>query len=157
LQEHRGLKEYSGAKKGRSIMKDDELVKAYLTALDAGDLKGMLALFAPDAVAHSPLYGSVPVPEFFKEMFAKSGNSKGTLLGTLGRGKTASGRPLLAFWFHFDWILASGVHAPFDAVDLCELNDEGLVVNLNIVYDTATVRPLLEKERVTMFSDGQKE
>lgn len=138
------------------MMKDDEFVKAYLAALDAGDLKGMLALFAPGATAHSPLYGSVPIPEFFKEMFAKSGSSKGILLGTLGRGKTVSGRPLLAFWFRFDWILASGVHAPFDAVDLCELDDEGRVVNLNIVYDTATVRPLLEKETVTMFSDQKK-
>jgi hypothetical protein len=86
-------------------------------------------------------------------MFAKSGNSKGTLLGVLGRGQTVGGRPLIAFWFRFDWILASGTHAPFDVVDLCELDDQGLIINLNIVYDTAVVRPLLEGESITMFSD----
>ncbi len=137
-------------------MTEKELADAYIAALDAGDLKGLLALFAPDATVYSPLYGSFPAPVFYKEMFAKSGNSKGTLLGVLGRGQTVGKRPLMAFWFRFDWILASGKHAPFDVVDLCELDDEGRIVKLNIVYDTATVRPLLEGETATMFSGGQK-
>jgi len=135
------------------MMDDRELVNAYIAALDAGDVNGLLALFAPGAMVHSPLYGSFAAPEFYREMFAKSGNSKGTLLGVLGRGQTVGGRPLIAFWFRFDWILASGTHAPFDVVDLCELDDQGLIINLNIVYDTATVRPALEGESVTMFSD----
>ena len=137
-------------------MNDKELVNAYVAALDAGDLDGLLALFAPGAVVHSPLYGSVPAPEFYKEMFAKSGNSKGTLLGVLGRGQTAEGRPLIAFWFRFDWVLASGTHAPLDVVDLCELDDQGRIANLNIVYDSATVRTFLEGETDTMFSDTGK-
>jgi len=137
-------------------MNDKELVNAYIAAIDAGDLDGLLALFAPGAMVHSPLYGSVVAPVFYKEMFAKSGNSKGTLLGVLGRGQTVAGRPLIAFWFRFDWVLASGTHAPFDVVDLCELDDQGRINNLNIVYDTATVRPLLEGETDTMFSDRQR-
>ncbi len=137
-------------------MTDKELATAYIAALDAGDLNGLLALFAPGAMVTSPLYGSHPAPAFYKEMFAKSGNSKGTLLGTLGRGQTVEGKALIAFWFRFDWILASGVHAPFDVVDLCEIDDNGLIANLNIVYDTADVRPLLEGETDTMFSDAQK-
>lgn len=138
------------------MMSNNEFAKAYIAALDAGDLNGLLALFAPGAMVHSPLYGSVVAPDFYKEMFAKSGNSKGTLLGVLGQGQTVAGRPLIAFWFRFDWILASGTHAPFDVVDLCELDDRGLVTNLNIVYDTADVRPFLAAETVTMFSDKQK-
>jgi hypothetical protein len=137
-------------------MTDKELANAYIAALDAGDLNGLLALFAPGAMVHSPLYGSYAAPVFYKEMFAKSGNSKGTLLGVLGRGETVAGRPLIAFWFRFDWILASGTHAPFDCVDLCELDDGNKIINLNIVYDTADVRPLLAGESDTMFSDTQK-
>ena len=106
-------------------MNDKELVNAYVAALDAGDLDGLLALFAPGAMVHSPLYGSVVAPEFYKEMFAKSGNSKGTLLGVLGRGQTVEGRPLIAFWFRFNWVLASGASVLFDVVDLCEARRPG--------------------------------
>jgi hypothetical protein len=138
------------------MINDKDSVNAYITAIDAGDLDGLLALFTPSAMVHSPLYSSVISPEFFQEMFAKSGNSKGNLLGVLGRGQTAAGRPLIAFWFRFDWVLASGTHAPFDVVDLCEIDDQGRITNLNIVYDTATVRPFLTGETDTMFSYRQK-
>jgi hypothetical protein len=139
-------------KKGRCTM-NHELVKAYTAALDAADLEGMLKLFAPGATVHSPLYGSVVATEFYKEMFAKSGGSKGELLGVLGKGESVSGRPLIAFWFRWDWVLASGTHAPLEIVDLCELDSEGRITRLNIIYDTATVRPLLEDEVDTMFGD----
>ncbi|WP_372505867.1 nuclear transport factor 2 family protein [Actinomadura madurae] len=36
------------------------LARAYLRALERGDLDEILALFHPDAVVHSPLYGRRP-------------------------------------------------------------------------------------------------
>jgi hypothetical protein len=48
---------------------------------------------------------------------------------------------MLAFWFHFDWRLPSGRQAPFDVVDLAELDDDGRISSLRIIYDTVEVRP----------------
>lgn len=45
------------------------LVTAYLNALGASDLDAMLALFADDAVVHSPLYGTLPAREFYPGLF----------------------------------------------------------------------------------------
>lgn len=118
----------------------DDLVARYLHALGSADLAGMLALFAPDAVVHSPLYGPLPASEFYPALFADTEAAELTLLGTM-RGESAAGRPLISFLFHFDWILPGGTPAPFDVVDVAELDDSGLIRSLRIVYDTVDVRP----------------
>lgn len=121
----------------------DELAGRYLAALSAGDLAGMLALFADDAVVHSPLYGVLPAREFYPLLFADTGSANLTLLGTM-RGRSASDAELLSFWFHFDWILPDGTAAPFHVVDVAELDDRGRISTLRIVYDTVGVRPAHE-------------
>jgi hypothetical protein len=41
--------------------------------------------------------------------------------------------------------LPSGEAAPFDVVDVAELDEDGLVTSLSIVYDTVDVRPAFER------------
>ena len=121
----------------------DALVDRYLRAVGEADLDGMLALFADDAIVHSPLYGDLPATEFYPALFADTGAADLTLLGTM-RGESVAGRTLVSFLFHFDWTLPDGTHAPFDVVDVAELDDSGRVSSLRIVYDTVAVRPAFE-------------
>lgn len=123
----------------------DDLVARYLAAVEAADVPGMLALFTPDAVVHSPLYGDVPAAEFYPQLFADTGAAELTLLGTM-TGESVAGRPLVSFLFHFDWTLPTGTRAPFDVVDVAELADDGRIASLRIVYDTVDVRPAFEKD-----------
>jgi ketosteroid isomerase-like protein len=123
----------------------DELVSRYLAALGTADLDAMLPLFAPDAVVLSPLYGRLPAAEFYPRLFADTASADLTLLGTM-RGTSVAGRQLVSFLFHFDWTLPGGTPAPFDVVDVAELDDAGRITSLRIVYDTVAVRPAFETD-----------
>lgn len=127
---------------------DHPIVAAYLRAVEEGDVAGMLALFADGAIVHSPLYGTLPAAEFYPALFADTGSASLTLLGTM-RGTSVEGRALLSFLFHFDWVLPNGTRAPFDVVDVAELDDDGLISSIRIVYDTVDVRPAFEADTGT--------
>jgi hypothetical protein len=40
-------------------------VSAYLSSLERADAEAVLALFAPGAMVHSPLYGPRPATKFY--------------------------------------------------------------------------------------------
>ena len=112
-----------------------ELIDEYLAALEVGDAERILALFAPDAVVHSPLYGSVPARQFYPALFADTAESTLTLRRVFRDEPEA-----VAFWFDYDWVLADGTPASFTVVDIAELTQDGLIASLYIVYDTSPVR-----------------
>jgi hypothetical protein len=114
------------------------LGQAYLAGLQAADLEAIVGLFTPDGVVDSPLYGRMPATDFYAALFADTSQSELTMLGVLD-GTTPDGAPLIALWFHFDWTLKSGEPAPFDAVDVLELDAAGKIISLHIIYDTARV------------------
>ncbi|MDH2425457.1 nuclear transport factor 2 family protein [Sphaerisporangium sp. TRM90804] len=126
-------------------MQPEELAEEYLTALGEGDLHRVMALFAPGAVVHSRLYGPTPAADFYPSMLAETGASHLTLRGVT-TGRSVAGTALVNVWFHYDWRLPSGRPAPFDVIDVMELDDEGLIVTLHLVYDTVNVRPVYEQE-----------
>jgi ketosteroid isomerase-like protein len=63
--------------------RDEEIVASYLAALERADLDGMLKLFTPDAVVHSPQYGQLPAAQFYPALLADTGQSRLTLKGIL--------------------------------------------------------------------------
>jgi hypothetical protein len=97
-----------------------ELIDDYLAALESGDAERVLALFAPDGIVHSPLYGAVPARQFYPTLFADTAESKLTL-----RRVFRDDREAVAFWFDFAWVLADGTPAPFTVVDIAELTEDG--------------------------------
>jgi hypothetical protein len=118
-------------------------VDTYLRALTEGDVTLVLSLFAPGGAVDSPLYGRLSAEEFYPMLFADTGSSELTLRAVM-EGVSATGAPTIAFWFHFGWILPDGTSAPFSVVDVIEIDDEGRIANLHIVYDTVDVRPAFE-------------
>jgi steroid delta-isomerase len=122
----------------------EALAREYVAALAAADLDRVLMLFAPAAVVQSPLYGRLAATDFYPRLLADSGQSRLTLLGTL-TGATVGGASLVGIWFRFEWVLASGREAPFEVVDLAEIDDEGRIERLHIIYDTVDVRPAFEQ------------
>jgi SnoaL-like domain len=71
-----------------------ELIDEYLAALEVGDAERVFALFAPDGIVHSPLYGSVPARQFYPTLFADTAEAKLTL-----RRVFRDDREAVAFWF----------------------------------------------------------
>ena len=130
------------------ISSPTDLVDDYLTALRAADLEAMVALFAEGAVVRSPLYGPMPAPEFYRALFADTSASTLTLRSVM-TGTDQDGAPTVAFWFRFDWLLASGAPAPFEVVDVATLTPQGTIAELRLIYDTVDVRPVFEAETGT--------
>lgn len=117
----------------------------YLGAMGALDHARVLALFAEDAVVHSPLYGETPAVEFYAKLFEDTAGADLTLLGTAD-GRTVRGAPLAIWYFRFDWTLRSGADViGADMVDLAELDGDGRIASLTIVYDTHDARPVFAK------------
>ena len=110
------------------------LAEDYLTALESGDPSRVLELFADDAVVHSPLYGDLPAQHFYPRLFADTRELKLKLRTVFHADRS------IAFWFDFDWTLSNGTPAPFRVVDIAELDDEGRIRELHIIYDTAVLR-----------------
>ena len=116
-------------------MQADELVDTYLRALETFDVDLAVSLFAPDGVVHSPLYGPMPATQFYPTLFADTGEARLTLRSVM-RGIDRAGTPTVSFWFRFDWRLPSGVTAPFDVVDVAQLDGAGLILNWNALVGT---------------------
>jgi ketosteroid isomerase-like protein len=125
------------------------IATAYLNALENEDVAAVLALFQPEAIVHSPLYGRVPARQFYPALFTDTGRARLHLYGV------AEGDHLAAIWFRFDWTLRSGRSAGFDCVDMLTLDRDGLISALHIIYDTVTVRPAFERETGHSWRPGQ--
>ena len=123
----------------------DELVTGYLEALQAADVSKAVSLFAAEGTVDSPLYGTMPAAEFYPALFADTAQSVLTLRATMVGGTDE--RPVISFWFDFDWTLASGEPAPFSVVDVAELDGDGRIQTLHIVYDTAPIRAAFDRRR----------
>jgi hypothetical protein len=123
----------------------DDLVAAYLRALDTADAGLAVSLFTDDGIVHSPLYGPRPAGDFYPALFADTSQANLALKSVMS-GEDQTGQTTVSFWFHFDWRLPSGAAAPFDVVDVATLAPDGKIKDLHIIYDTVDVRPAFEAE-----------
>lgn len=119
-------------------MHTEQLCKAYLAALNGGDLDKVLSLFAPGAMVVSPLYGTMPVASFYRDLFADTGQSVTRLLNIFDKSEAGTS---VALHFHYTWTLASGKVVAFECVDVFELTPtRDRFTKLTIIYDTAPLR-----------------
>lgn len=108
-------------------------IDAYLDALQAGDLETMLGLFADDATVVSPLRGPVDPEPFYDDLFAKTARSETTVRHRFEGDRHA------AVHFDYRWVLDDGSETTFECVDIFDLDDDGKIQELRIVYDAGRV------------------
>jgi hypothetical protein len=123
----------------------DDLVGAYLHALNTADAELAVRLFAEDGVVHSPLYGPQLAKDFYPALFADTSQANLTLKSVM-TGTDAARATTVSFWFYFHWRLPSGTAAPFEVVDIATLDTDDRIQKLHVVYDTVDVRPTFEAE-----------
>jgi hypothetical protein len=114
------------------------LCTRYHAALEAGNLQAVLALFDPEAVIVSPLYGTVEAGKFYARLFADTCRSVTKLLNIFYAGNDS---PSVALHFHYSWKLQRGKTVEFECVDVFELSqDRTRFKKLTIIYDTHPLR-----------------
>lgn len=106
----------------------------YLDALEAGDLEAMLDLFADGATVVSPLRGPTAPEPFYEELFAETRRSETTVRHRFEADAHA------AVHFDYRWVLEDGRETTFECVDVFDLDGDGRIEELRIVYDAGRVR-----------------
>lgn len=120
-----------------------QLCEQYLAALNEASVEQVLSLFDDDAVVVSPLYGRMPVAQFYRDLFGDTSRSDTSFVDLF---ESASGS--IALQFHYRWTLAGGRVVEFDCVDVFALNaDRTRFASLTIIYDTAPLRADVEAVR----------
>lgn len=116
----------------------ESLCGKYLAALNAGDLEGVLALFATDGTVSSPLYGQMKAVDFYASLFDDTGASDTRLLNVFPQSMQ---KPAVALHFSYGWTLTNGEQVAFECVDVFDLTeDRERFQHLSIIYDTAPLR-----------------
>lgn len=142
------------------MRKSTKVVERYLSCLEEGDLERMTALFARDAVVHSPLYGERAADGFYRDLFSVTNQSEIEPLGVFvqeGREDVVAAR------FRYRWTLEDGSVTEFECVDIFELvmepprawwrawgSERGgniEIKKLTIIYDTQDARPKFQGVR----------
>lgn len=118
----------------------EQAIRNYLDALAQADLKAIMALFAPNAIVISPLYGRQSATAFYQALFEDTQSSVLELVDIyMGL------EPLKAsVHFKYHWIMADQTEVKFDVVDVIAFNEAGAIESLQIIYDTAQTRPAFE-------------
>lgn len=115
----------------------------YLTFLSEGKQGKLLAQFNADSKIKSPIYGEKSAQEFFSELDADTQNSKLTFKGFFD--ETDSAR--FALFFNYTWEMANGNTSNFDVVDIFELDKEGKIKSLQIIYNADESATLLNQKK----------
>jgi ketosteroid isomerase-like protein len=112
------------------------IVRDYFELLTAGDIAGIVAMFAPDGVVHSPFLGILPASDFYARLDQASAQSILTVLDVL----LGEGGATVAARFSYDWTLQSGDKILFEGVDHFTFDDQDRITAMRIYYDTHPVR-----------------
>lgn len=112
-------------------------VERYLDRLGAGDVPGVLELFALHGVVSSPMQGDIPAREFYPELAATLQRADITALEVF---VSTDDPHRAAVWFRYDWTAGSDSPPSFDCIDVITVDQDCLITELRIVYDTHPLR-----------------
>ncbi|MFN7115476.1 MAG: nuclear transport factor 2 family protein [Saprospiraceae bacterium] len=120
-----------------------KIVQSYFEYLQNSDYNNIINLFHQDAIVISPLYGERPANLFYTALLADTQQSQLTLLEIF----TNATGTVIAANFVYRWTLSDGTITTFDCVDIFELDEQGKIKQLKIIYDTAKTRPIFENAK----------
>ncbi|MFB9906572.1 nuclear transport factor 2 family protein [Allokutzneria oryzae] len=112
-------------------------VDRYLELLAAADVAGVIDLFSPDGTVVSPLYGTLPAERFYPKLVADTQRSE---IVQEDMFVSVHDPRRVAVQFRYGWTMSDGTKTSFDCVDAIELDDEGRIAQLRIIYDTHPLR-----------------
>lgn len=116
----------------------ETLCRNYVASLERGDLDALLANFADDATATSPIFGKQSAREFYSYVLREI-TGRSMTLRTIFVGASDPSRAAI----HVTYTRTVGSHKPatIDGVDVFELTEDGnRFAAVTIIYDTAPVR-----------------
>jgi ketosteroid isomerase-like protein len=111
----------------------DEVIRRYLSAMEACDLDGVLACFAVDGMVSSPVYGEVPVRPFYERLFADT-LSAAVTIHHVYRATDDSRR--WAAHFAYSWERRDAPAVTTDLIDLFDFDAATLITRLRIIFDS---------------------
>jgi ketosteroid isomerase-like protein len=115
-------------------MSRQQTVRTYLAAMAAADLETVLHCFTPDGKVSSPVYGGVPVADFYRRLFAD------TATATVHLHTIYEAQNKLAAHFTYHWELKSGPKTTTDLIDLFDFAEASeKITHLQIIFDTAKI------------------
>jgi uncharacterized protein (TIGR02246 family) len=120
-------------------------IAAYFDCLNGEDWDGLAALFTEDAELVAPggrpWRGRERVKGYFRAALAPYPDHRDEPTRVIVAGTTATVE------IHYEGALAGGAPLSFDAVDVFDLNDDGLIERLSSWYDSHEVRRRLTEAR----------
>jgi ketosteroid isomerase-like protein len=125
------------------VAKIEKMCRSYVTSMESGDLKALLANFTEDATATSPIFGRQPARDFYSYVLREiSGRSM--VLRTIFVGASDPARA--AIHVAYTRTVGSGKPATIEGVDVFELTeDRSKFPTVTIIYDSAPVRSDFDK------------
>jgi ketosteroid isomerase-like protein len=120
------------------VAKVERLCRSYLAAMESGSLEAVLANFANDATATSPIFGKQAAQNFYTYVL-RATSDRTMALKTIFVGASDPSRA--AVHVTYTRTVGSGKPATIEAVDVFELTeDRRKFAAVTIIYDTAPVR-----------------
>ncbi len=122
-------------------MTKKEIAKTYISHLENGKIKQVIALFTQNGIVESPLYGIKKASDFYLELSNDTTNSELSLLGIFEEQESNT----IALYFTYKWTLKNNQIVKFDVVDIIEFDNDNKISKLKIIYDTVIARKLVEQ------------
>ncbi|WP_299157048.1 nuclear transport factor 2 family protein [uncultured Tenacibaculum sp.] len=127
--------------KAHKEMTKKEIAKTYISHLENGKIKQVIALFTQNGIVESPLYGIKKASDFYLELSNDTTNSELSLLGIFEEQESNT----IALYFTYKWTLKNNQIVKFDVVDIIEFDNDNKISKLKIIYDTVIARKLVEQ------------
>ncbi len=106
------------------------------------DLEGLLPLLAPHAMVDSPTLGKKEALAFYRELFSKTKAFK-VIIKDLFVNPDKPHR--VAAFTTFTWETMHGDKNSFETVVIFEMNPQGKIQHIHIIYDAQPAREALRK------------
>jgi ketosteroid isomerase-like protein len=108
-------------------------IVTYLGAMARGDLESVCACFTAKAIIMSPVYGDVPVRQFYQKLFEDTVSAE-IFVQQIYCGRDREDR--WAAHFYYRWKRKSGNDVDTDLVDLFEFEGDR-IAKLRIIFDSS--------------------
>ena len=115
-----------------------DVLTSYAACISAGDVEGILSLYAPDATAEIPVGG--PVHRGIDAIRAfYTGNELAEHVAIVGPSCVAGREAAVAMRAR---IARGGRRVELDVIDVAEIDERGRLVKLRAFFDLSSARPL---------------